>query len=99
MGIDFQNTKVSEMKHIKPLESVNESDNINEMDFSFVGGEVATNTEAILAIVAVIFGTAGLAYSSFKSELKDAFKKKGKDREKAVKSALVNIKNEMKAAA
>lgn len=76
------------MKHLKTLE-INE-DRIDEM-----GGEVATNFEAIVATATVLLGLSGLILLSFKEEIKEAFTKKGAARDKAVKKVLLDTRKKM----
>ena len=76
------------MKYIKNLE-MNE-DRVDEM-----GGEVATNAEAIIATATVLLGLSGLILSSFKEEIKEAFNKKGAARDKAVKKVLLDTRKKI----
>lgn len=81
----------------KHQESDDNNESLNEMDFSFVGGDVATTFEAILAISTVLLGLTGLALSTFKEDLKKAFAKPKSERGQAIKKVLVDTKEKMAA--
>jgi hypothetical protein len=78
-------------------ESDDNNESLNEMDFSFVGGDVATTFETILAISTVLLGLTGLALSTFKEDLKKAFAKPKSERGQAIKKVLVDTKEKMAA--